>query len=242
MRCPGGLTPRRQFRESFAYLAPSAIRYRYSFGMPGQRRTTGQRASGSRLARLAGIGVAVLIAAGAVAAYLVALHPARHPPPPLPTKVLSSQTVGLIARVAQPGSSSGQLLQLLGPAGAPQFSPVGQAEEQSGSPRWTADLMAGNSYIFIYLPTGHCLAAAGRAGQQKLTLEHCDLAAQQRWRRTRAAVQIQGHDFYQYANLADGSCLTETAELSGPAHGAALQGCAAVPPSGQLIGFWWASV
>jgi hypothetical protein len=194
------------------------------------------------VARLAGIGVAVLIAAGAVAAYLVALHPARRPSPPLPTRVLSFQTVGLIAQVAQPGSSSGQLLQLLGPGGAPQFSPLGQAQEQAGSPQWTANLMAGNSYIFIYLPTGRCLAAAGPAGRPKLTLEHCDFAAQQRWRRTRPAVQIQGHEFYQYANLADASCLTETAELPGPVYGAALQSCAAVPPPGQLIGFWWAAL
>ncbi|HEY2075031.1 MAG TPA: hypothetical protein VGH53_01725 [Streptosporangiaceae bacterium] len=184
----------------------------------------------------------MLIAAGAVAAYLVALHPARHPARPLPTRVLSFQTVGLIARVPQPGSSPSRLLQLLGPRGAPQFSPLGQAAAESGSPQWTADLMAGNSYIFIYLPTGHCLAAAGPARRPKLTLEHCDLAAQQRWRRTRAAVQIQGHDFYQYANLADGSCLTETAELPGPAYGAALQSCAAAPPPDQLIGFWWASL
>jgi len=210
--------------------------------MPGQRRTTGQRASGSRLARLAGIGAAVLIAGGAVAAYLVALNPARHPSPPLPTRVLSFQTVGLIAQVAQPGSASGELLQLLGPGPVPQFSPLGQAQEQAGSPQWTADLMAGNSYIFIYLPTGRCLAASGQASQPKLRLEHCDLAAQQRWRRTGAADQIQGHDFYQYTNLADASCLTETAELPGSAYGAALHSCAAVPTPDQLIGFWWASL
>jgi len=184
----------------------------------------------------------MLIAAGAVVAYLVALHPARHAAPPLPTKVLSFQTVGLIAQAAQPGSSSGQLLQLVGPGGTPQFSPLARAQEQAGSPQWTADLMAGNSYIFIYLPTGHCLAATGPASQPKLTLEHCDLAAQQRWRRTRPAVQIQGHDFYQYTNLANASCLTETGELSGPVYGAGLQSCAAVPPADQLIGFWWASL
>jgi hypothetical protein len=210
--------------------------------MPGQRRAAGQRASGSRLARLAGIGVAVLIAAGAVAAYLVALHPARHSAPPLPTRVLSYQTVGLIAQVAQQGSSAGQLLQLLGPEGVPQFSPLGQAQAQPGSRQWTADLMGGNSYIFIYQPTGHCLGAVGPASQPKLTLEHCNLAAQQRWRRTRAAVRIQGHDFYQYANLADGSCLTETGELPGPVYGAGLQSCAALPARDQLIGFWWAAL
>ena len=210
--------------------------------MPGQRRSTRQRASGSRLARLAGISVAVLIAAGAVAAYLVAMHPAKRQQPPLPTRVLSSQTVGLIARVAQPGSSSGQLLQLLGSGPAPQFSQLGQAQQQAGSPQWTADLMAGNSYIFIYVPTGHCLTAAGPADKPRLTLEHCDLGAQQRWRRTRAAVEIQGHDFYQYANLGDASCLTERSELAGPVYGAALQSCSAGSPPDQLVGFWWASV
>lgn len=208
--------------------------------MPGQRRTS-QRAAGSRLARLAGIGVAVLIAAMGVAIYLLALHPAAaRPQPPLPTKVLSYQTVGLIAQVAQPGSSAGQLLQLLGSQGNPQFSPLGQAQKQAGSPQWTADLMAGNSYIFIYVPTGACLAATGTADQPGLTLDHCDLAARQRWRRTKGAVQIQGHDFYQYMNVGDASCLTETSELSGHAYGAALRACSAGSSTDQLIAFWWA--
>jgi len=210
--------------------------------MPGQRRSTGQRAPGSRLSRLAGISVAVLIAAGAVAAYLVAMHPARRPPPPLPARVVSVQEIGLIARVAQPGSSAGHLVQLLVSAtDTPQFSTLGQAQEQTGSPQWTADLMAGDSYIFIYLPTGHCLAAAGTADRPRLSLEHCDLAAQQRWRRIKAAVQFQGHDFYQYENLGDASCLTETAELAGPFYGAALRSCLAGSPAGQLIAFFFAS-
>jgi hypothetical protein len=211
--------------------------------MPGRRRSTGQRAPGSRLARLAGISVAVLIAAGAVAAYLVVMHPAKRQPRPLPARVVSVQQVGLIARVAQPGSSSGDLLQLLDSAsGTPQFTPLGQAQQQAGSPQWTADLMAGDSYIFIYLPTGHCLASAGTADRPRLTLEHCDLMAQQRWRRTNAAVLFQGHDFYQYENLGDASCLTETNELPGPVYGAALQNCLAGSPASQLIGFFFASV
>lgn len=210
--------------------------------MPGQRHTTSQRATGSRLARLAGIGVAVALASAGVAIYLVALRPASaRQQPPLPTKVISFQTVGLIAQVAQP-SSSGQLLQLLGPHGTPQFSPLGQAQEQSGSPQWTADLMAGDSYIFIYLPTGECLAATGPADQPKLALNHCDLSALQRWRRRTAAVQIQGHDFYQYANLGDGSCVTQAGALPGPAYGAALQVCSTGSATDQLIGFWWASL
>jgi hypothetical protein len=211
--------------------------------MPGQRRSTGQRAPGSRLARFTGISVAVLIAAGAVAAYLVAMHPARRQPPPLPARVVSVQQVGLIARVAQSGSSAGQLLQLLDSAtGTPQFSVLGQAQQQAGSRQWTANLMAGDSYIFIYLPTGDCLASAGAADRPRLTLEHCDLAAQQRWRRTNAAVQFQGHDFYEYKNLGDSSCLTETAELAGPIYGAALRSCLAGSPASQLIAFFFASV
>jgi hypothetical protein len=209
----------------------------------GQRATGGQRAAGSRLARLAGIGVVVAIASAGVAIYLVALKPASaRQQPPLPTKVISFQTVGLVAQVAQPASSSAKLLQLLAPHGTPRFSPLGQAQEQAGSPQWTADLMAGNSYIFIYLPTGECLAATGTADQPKLTLDHCDLSALQRWRRTTAAVQIQGHDFYQYANVGDASCLTQASVLPGPAYGATLQVCSRASATDQLIGFWWASV
>src|SRR5262245_39184247 len=130
--------------------------------MPGQRHSAGTRSRGSWLARLAGISVVVLLAAGGVTAYLVELHPvAPRRTTSLPTRVLSFQTVGLITQAAQQAAPAGQLLQLLGPQGTAQFSPVGQAQEQAGSPQWTADLMAGNSYIFIFLPTGSCLAATG---------------------------------------------------------------------------------
>jgi len=156
--------------------------------------------------------------------------------------VLSRQTVGLIAQGAEQASSAGQLLQLLGPHGTAQFSPVGQAQQQAGSPQWTADLMAGSSYIFIFLPTGNCLAATGSPSQPKLALRHCDLTAAQRWRRVREAVVSQGHDFYQYANLGDGACLTQTGSQSGQVYGAALQACSPSAPAAQLIAFWWASV
>ena len=188
------------------------------------------------------MGVALLIAGGAVAAYLVALHPAAARESALTKKVLSADTVGLIAQTAQQGSPAGQLVQLLGPHVGPQFSPLRRAQEQAGSPEWTADLMADNSYIFIYLPTHDCLAAAGTADQPKLTLDHCDLAPEQRWRRTKAAVQVQGHEFHQYANVGDAACLTLTDELPGPVYDAGLEGCSAGPPTDQLIAFWWGSV
>jgi hypothetical protein len=210
--------------------------------MPGQRHSAGPRSRGSWLARLTGISVVLLLAGGGVAVYLVELHPAAaRPATSLPTKVLSRQTVGLIAQRTQP-SSGGQLLQLLSPQGTLQFSPVARAQEQAGTPQWTANLMAGNSYIFIFLPSGDCLAAAGPARQPKLALKHCDLTAGQRWRRVRQAVVSQGHDFYQYANLGNGACLTEAAGQSGLAYGAALETCSPSAPADQLIAFWWSSV
>jgi hypothetical protein len=211
--------------------------------MPGQRHTAGTRARGSWLPRLAGIGVVVVLAAGGVTGYLVALRPAtHHHQAPLPTKVQSFQSVGLVAADALAGSSSGQLLELLGPGGSPQFSPLAPAQQQAGSPQWTADLMEGNSYIFIFLSTGDCLTAGGSPGQPELTLQHCNLSAAQRWRRTRATAESQGHDFYQYASLSDGNCLTEAGELSGQVYGAALESCLAPAPPDQLIAFWWSSV
>jgi hypothetical protein len=211
--------------------------------MPGQRHSAGPRSRGSWLARLTGVSVVLLLAAGGVAVYLVELHPAAaRPATSLPTQVLSRQTVGLIAQRAQQPSSGGDLLQLLGPQGTLQFSPVARAQEQAGSPQWTANLMAGNTYIFIFLPSGECLAAAGPARQPKLALKHCDLTAGQRWRRVRQAVVSQGHEYYQYANLGDGACLAEAGGLAGPVYGAALETCSPSAPADQLIAFWWSSV
>lgn len=186
------------------------------------------------------MGVIVVLAAGGVTAYLVTTHEgAGHGHAPLPTRVVSSQTVGLIAQNAEP-NSAGELLQLRGPASGPQFGPVSPAQEQSGSGQWTADLMAGNTYIFIFLPDGNCLGAVGPAGARSLALRHCTLAASQRWRRVGPAVRADGHDFYRYANVGDGSCLTETAELPGPVWGAGLAACSSSASANQLIAFWWA--
>lgn len=211
--------------------------------MPGQRRAAGPRARGSWLPRLTGIGVILLLAAGGATAYVVTQHVvAGHHAPPLPTRVVSYQTVGLVAASADSADATGQLLQLLGPHGMPEFSPVGQAQEAQGSPQWTADLMAGGSYIFIFLPTGDCLSATGKGSHAKLALRHCDLSAAQRWQRTQGTVLTQGHDFYQYANLGYRSCLTQTGVLPGQLFGADLAACSAAKPADQLIAFWWSSV
>jgi hypothetical protein len=192
---------------------------------------------------MTGVSVVVLLAAGGVAAYLVELHPAAaRVAAPLPNRVVSYQTVGLVAQSAQQTTTGSDLLQLLGPQGTLQFSPVERAQQEVGSPQWTADLMAGNSYIFIFLPTEDCLAATGSARHPKLMLEHCDLKAAQRWRRTKAGVVSEGHDFYQYANLGDGDCLTQSGEQAGQVFDAALSACSPSAPVVQLIAFWWSSV
>jgi hypothetical protein len=211
--------------------------------MPSQRRPAGSRARGSWLPRLAGIGVVVVLAVGAVTAYLVVVHPAKaRPVLPLSNKVITYQTVGLVAQETPSGSGSQQLLlQLLSPASDPEFSRISPAELGGGPGQWTADLMVGKNYIFIYLASGDCLSAVGTARSPRLALRHCDLRASQRWRRVGPAVLSQGHDFYQYANLGDGSCLAQARALPGSAWGASLSACSPTPPADQLIAFWWAT-
>lgn len=205
--------------------------------MPGQRIAVGRRARGSRLSRLTGTSVILMLAAAGVAAYLITTHPALlHSAAPLSTKVISNQTIGLVAQDSQPGSS--QLLQLGRPGGIPRFSVITQAEQQSASGQWTADEMGDNSYIFIFVPAGTCLSAASPA---VLALRHCDLQSSQRWRRTGRPSLVLGHDFYQYKNLGTGSCLTETGELPGSVWGASLSPCSQTGATGQLIAFWWAA-
>jgi hypothetical protein len=207
--------------------------------MPGQRHSAAPRTRGSWLPRLAGLGVVVVVAAGAVTGYLIAFHPGTKPRAPvLPTRVVSYQTVGLVATYTQPGSSTTLLLQLLDQHGTPIFSPLGQSQLSQRAPQWTADLMGGGSYIFIYLPTGQCLSASGPLRQPKLALRHCDLDVSQRWRRTKGPVASQAHDFYQYANLGDRSCLTQQGELPGPLFGATLAECSPSAPASQLLAFW----
>jgi hypothetical protein len=184
---------------------------------------------------LAGIGVIVVLAGGAVAGYLVTLHPLGARATTLSSRVVSAQTVALVAETAQSGPAS-QLVQLLGRRETPRFSPVSQAERQTGSGQWTADLMSGGSYIFIFLPSDTCLGASGPTGRARVVLQHCDLQASQRWRRLGAATLAQGDSFYRYTNLADRSCLTEGSEQPGSVWAAGLSGCTATATS-QLIAF-----
>jgi hypothetical protein len=211
--------------------------------MPGQRHSAGPRGRDSWLPRLAGIGVVVVVAVAGVTAYLLAVHPRQHHhADSLPTRVVSYQTAGLVVQASGPGTSAGQLLQLLGTDGGAEFTQLGIAQQQAGSPQWTADLMAGGTYIFIYLKNAQCLTAVGPAGNPKLELRHCNLQAQQRWRRPAAvSATIAGHQFYTYANVADGTCLTQSGPQGSQGYGAGLAPCRPADPA-QLIAFWWSSV
>jgi hypothetical protein len=208
--------------------------------MPGQRRP-GRRSRESWGPRIAGLTAVVLIAGVGAGVYVLKFRPSDRHPARLPTTVLSKQAVGMVATAlsASPGHSGRSLVQLLGPGGVPVFTPLSPAAAASsqGSPQWTADLMTGNGWIFIYLQDGNCLAAGSRA---RLIMQHCDLGAAQRWRRVGGALSQDGHQFYQYANVADGKCLSEASSLAGAAD-ASLATCRPGQPPSQMIALWWST-
>ena len=176
-------------------------------------------------------------------AYLLEFHPAtpRHVTA-LPTRVLSFQTVGLIAEPASAASASSQIVQLLSPQDVLTFTPVGQSEVINGHPEWTADLMAGGTYIFIYLPTGQCLASTGPASKATLTVQRCDLQLAQRWRRLGSGVRQGNHLFYEFASTASGKCITQAGAAAGQPGAAGLVPCDPALPASQLLAFWWTPV
>ncbi len=191
---------------------------------------------------MTGLGAIVVLAGAGTAAYLVAFHPAKpvHPVS-LPEKVLGVQTVGLIGEVPPSTSASG-MVQLLSPQVSPTFSPVPQSEAVNGTPEWTADQMAGGTYIFIYLPTGQCLASRGPADHPSLALQHCDVnSPDQRWQRLGSAVLTSGHDFYEFENSGSSKCISQIAATVSPAGGAGLAPCSPAKPVSELLAFWWSA-
>jgi hypothetical protein len=196
------------------------------------------RLRSSGVARLAGAGLAVLLAAAGVTAYLIA--ESGNGDAPLPTHVLGTQAIGLVS--AGPdglADSSGTA-----PAGTTQaagtllasghgltFSAAAQASAQ-----WTADQMAGGTYVFIYLDNGLCLASPALPGTAA-TLRRCDLEADQRWLRQELTVSKEGTDYWQLRNLAEGRCLT-SGNVAGPtSQTAQLEPCQAPPGWSQLVTF-----
>lgn len=207
--------------------------------MPGKRDAR-SRTRGSWAARLTGIGLAIVLAGAALAAYLT-LGNHHNDAPELPTRVLGTQAVGLVNPGPPPRA---------GASAAPQaflashsdlgFTPAGQAGVD-----WTADQMAGGTYIFIYLPDDLCLASARGS---TVALARCNLEASQRWVRLHL-VSVGGLDYSQLRNLASGRCLTAagstaaggTAAATPAQSGARLDQCQASPDWSQLVAFMAAS-
>jgi hypothetical protein len=205
--------------------------------MPGQQRSVGPRTRGSWLPVLAGLGAIVLLAGIGSLAYVAEFHPGQHSASSPPSsRVASFQTVGLVAQQPAP---DGSVVQLLGSGNHVVFSPVSNAGQQEGSPEWTADLMVGGTYIFIYLPTSQCLASAGSGARSVLTVTHCDLAARQRWRRLGSGVVAGGHYFYEFANDANGKCITQA--TSGQQVRPGLAACDQSQPAAEMLSFWWST-
>ena len=193
---------------------------------------------------LAGIAAILLLAGGGATAYVLAFHqPAARHARPLPSRAISVQSVGLVVTSGAAGTTGGKLLQLVNShASSPEFSPLTAAQTAVGSPQWTADLMGGNTYIFIFLASDRCLTAVGPSSRPALAFQHCNLSTQQRWHRVNSTVVAAGHDYYQYANSGDGRCLTMAGPQSDGDYGTALAPCAQPQPPSQLIAFWWSSV
>jgi len=185
------------------------------------------------MARLTGAGLAILLAGIGVATYLIVggSH-AKQDASELPTKVLSTQAVGLVN--PGPGQAGGQPEVLLATRGRLSFTGAGQV-----GANWTADQMSGGTDIFIYLPNGLCLGSGPAA---TAALQRCSLQAGQRWVSQRQTTGTNGVEYSQLRNLSDGRCLTAVAGPASPAPTAArLERCQAAPDWQQLIAFVTAS-
>src|SRR5260370_39972823 len=104
---------------------------------------------------LAGIAATRLVAGGAGTAYVLAFHqPAARHASPLPSRAISTTSVGLVVTAGAAGTAAEKLFELVDTrASLPEFSPLTAALASAGSPLWTAALMGGNTNICIILVT-----------------------------------------------------------------------------------------
>ncbi len=184
--------------------------------MPGSRAAPSHRAKGSWTPRLAGVAVVVVLAGGVLAIYLATARQQSVTPAPKTShhhgqrlRVVKVQTIGVIDFGPDdngdpgPGTSSSRALMLLPRGHEIDFVPIPKAELVTGKAVWTANQMSDNSEIFIYVPTGRCLAGTP-AGH--LTLTPCKLEVNQRWLPVNPRV-MQGQAIAQYKNVQTGECL-----------------------------------
>jgi Ricin-type beta-trefoil lectin domain-like len=193
--------------------------------------------------RLAGIGLAVLLAAGGTAAYLLlptTAHAGRHaaarPPARVQTKL--AVTIATARMALRPGARTVPEI-LVGTSAGLAFTAVAPGSAALGIPAWTADQMTGGGYVFVDVALGECLAEPV-AGSTAATLRQCDLGAGQRWQRRFGSAAAAGHLYWQLRNAADGLCLTVGAAVSGSAKGpfaALVERCGEPQPSRQLVTF-----
>jgi hypothetical protein len=199
--------------------------------MPGKRNAR-SRVRGSWAARLTGTALAVLLAGAGVAVYLI-VGGAHHHSSVLPNRVLGTQAIGLAdAAPAHSAGATSAIETLLTSHSGLSFQTSGQVTAD-----WTADQMAGGTYIFIYLPNGLCL---GSSRANAVALQRCNLEAGQRWVRQHPVLGGSGLDYWQLRNLAVARCLTAAgaAGQTGTAESSPrLERCQASPGSSQLIAF-----
>ena len=198
------------------------------------RDTRRPRTRGSWAARLVGLGFVVLLAGAGVVAYLFVGTRTRQTAAVLPTRVLSTQAVGLVMAGPPTAAGSSPAPQMLIASG-PDLTFV--ADGPAGA-AWTSDQMAGGTYIFIYLQNGLCLAPKSSSpGAAAVVLKRCNLQASQRWIREHRTAAASGIDYWQLRNAYDGRCLAAVTVTAIGGSVARLQPCAAPPGREQLIAF-----
>lgn len=184
-----------------------------------------------------GTGFALLLAVAGVAAYLIVggAHDNKDASV-LPTRVVGTQAVGIVN--TGPGSQADPAAEAL----VASRSDLVFTLNGSSGVQWTSDEMAGGSYIFIYLPNGLCLTAEQAPhAPAAVTLERCDLQADQRWLRQLPSVGPNGMDYWQLRNMADGRCLATGKAISKSEAAAQLDRCQAAPGARQQVAFPTAS-
>jgi hypothetical protein len=182
-----------------------------------------------------GISFVVLVAGAGVAAYLVFGTRANKSADVLPTRVLSTQAVGLVVSAPAVSGGPGQRV-LIASSSALGFTAGGPP-----AAAWTSDQMAGGTYILIYLQNGLCLApkpvistTVTPVPARAVMLRRCSTTqASQRWVRQNRTAGAGGLDYWQLRNLGNGRCLTAASGVST----ARLAPCAAAPGPQQLVAF-----
>lgn len=223
--------------------------------MPGSLSTRSRRAKGSWVPRLVGVGVVAVIAAGGVVYFALAGHhqatgrksrlASSHPT--LSARVVGQQTVGLINfgpyadKDSFANDADDHPLMLQPTRSGMKFVLIPAALLATGQPQWTVDQMGDGSEIFIYNPSGTCLASGSRV--PRLELAHCADVPGQRWRPVRAGTFF-GQAFEAFANAQNGECLTaptQPANFKQPARPgpATLAGCGPAGTRSQEMAYWW---